>query len=167
MRDVPNGSPPERHGAGLGPWDSACRHVANQACLSDARGLLRAEMSPGCRPRGVSPQGRRRHMPRADPVHKGHQAPPSRRSSSYGPAAGTVPAARCADRGPSRSRPRWRQPRRRQSTDAAAADAAAALRLPRRNRSLTSGCGVGEPPRNPQSKAGVRVRRPRNGTSIQ
>ena len=27
-------------------------------------------MPPGCRPRGVSPQGRRRHMPRADPVHK-------------------------------------------------------------------------------------------------
>ena len=71
MRAGPlNGSPPERHGAGLGPWDSACRHVANQACLSDARGLLRAEMPPACRPRGVSPQGRRRHMPRAVPVHK-------------------------------------------------------------------------------------------------
>lgn len=58
VRSAYNGSPPERHGAGLGPWYSACRHIANRASLSDARGLLRAEMSPECRPRGVSPQGR-------------------------------------------------------------------------------------------------------------
>lgn len=121
-------APPERRGAGLGPWHSACRHVAGQTRLSDARGLLRAEMSPVLQTPGTFTPGPPETHAASGPRAQG--APCATQTAVQqllvGPAAAHA-AAGCADRGATRSRPVWRQPLQHKSAAAAAADAAAAL----------------------------------------